>query len=211
MLPGRSSFSRWPVPASLFLEDVDDLLKRLFALSVAQDISSLEKYGSIILEFNRNGGELPSTLQFCHEVAHVGGQGFKNYCLLILLDHRKNLCLQFLPAWWLTRAGSRLRSRASVLLVNTFSVIVAISRAHCRPGFVKGGCCGCRTSLAILITAVKVVLTWVHHGTKFVLHFLSVFDIVRCSSCTIFATREALLVYLELRWLGRQVDVRARA
>ena len=36
----------------LFLEDVDNHLKRLFALRVAQDISSLEKYGSILLEFN---------------------------------------------------------------------------------------------------------------------------------------------------------------
>ena len=37
---------------NLFLEDIVNLLKRLFALSVAQDISSLEKYGSILLEFN---------------------------------------------------------------------------------------------------------------------------------------------------------------
>ena len=51
-LPGRSSICGWPVPASLFLEDVVNLLKRLFALSVAQDIPSLEKYGSILLEFN---------------------------------------------------------------------------------------------------------------------------------------------------------------
>ena len=65
--------------ASLFLEDVVNLLKRLFALRVAQDISSLEKYGSILLEFNRNGGEQPSTLKFCHEVAHVGKQGFENF------------------------------------------------------------------------------------------------------------------------------------
>ena len=163
------------------------------------------------MEFNRNGGELPTTFKFCHEAAHVGKQGYENFWLLILLDRRKNLCLQFFPAWRLTRAGSRLGSRASVLLVYPILVIGAISRAPCRPGFVQGGCCGCRTALAILITAVNVVLTWVHHGTKFVLHFLSVFDVVRCSSCTSFATRGALLVYLELMWLGRQVDVRARA
>ena len=63
----------------LFLEDVVNLLKRLFALRVAQDISSLEKYGSIILEFNRNGGELPSTNKFCHEIAHVSKQSFENF------------------------------------------------------------------------------------------------------------------------------------
>ena len=36
----------------LCLEDFVNLLKRLFALSIAQDISSLEKYGGILLEFN---------------------------------------------------------------------------------------------------------------------------------------------------------------
>ena len=89
----------------LFLEDVDNLLKRLFALRVAQDISSLEKYGSILLEFNRNGGELPSTHKFCHEIVHVGKQGFENFWLLIPLYCLKNLCLQLLPGWILTRAG----------------------------------------------------------------------------------------------------------
>ena len=63
------------------------------------------------MEFNRNCGELPSTLKFCHEVAHVGKQGFENFCLLILLDRRKNLCLQFLPAWRLSRARSQLGGR----------------------------------------------------------------------------------------------------
>ena len=111
VLPGRSSICGGPGPASLFLEEVVDLLKRLFALRVAQDISSLEKYGSILLEFNRNGGELPSTLQFCHEVLHVGKQGFENFCLLILLYRRKHLCLQLLPGWRLTRPGSRLGGR----------------------------------------------------------------------------------------------------
>ena len=74
----------------LFLEDVVDLLKRLFALRVTQDISSLEKYGSIILEFNRNGGELPSTNKFCHEIAHVSKQSFENFWPLIFLYRLKN-------------------------------------------------------------------------------------------------------------------------
>ena len=78
---------------NLFLEDIVNLLKRFSALSVAQDISSLEKYGSILLEFNRNGGKLPSTHKFCHEIAHVGKQGFKNFLLLISLYCLKNLCL----------------------------------------------------------------------------------------------------------------------
>ena len=89
----------------LFLEDIVNLLKRLFALRVAQDISSLEKYGSILLEFNRNGGELPSTHKFCHEIVHVGKQGFENFWLLILLYCLKNLCLQLLPGRRLIRSG----------------------------------------------------------------------------------------------------------
>ena len=97
----------------LFLEDVVNLLKRLFALSVAQDISSLEKLGSILLEFNRNSGELPSTIKFCHEIAHVGKQGFENFWLLILLYCLKNHYLQLRPGWRLTRAGSRLRGRCA--------------------------------------------------------------------------------------------------
>ena len=109
VLPGRSSICGWPVPASLFLEDVVDLLKRHFAVSFTQDISSLEKHGGILLKFNRNGGELPSMLKFCHEVAHVGKQVFENFWLLILLDRLKNLCLQYLPGLRLTLAGSRLR------------------------------------------------------------------------------------------------------
>ena len=68
-----------PVPAShsLCLELVDDLLKQLFALRVAHHISSLEKHGSILLELDRNVVELPNTLFFCHEVAHVGQMLFK--------------------------------------------------------------------------------------------------------------------------------------
>ena len=89
----------------LALEDVVNLLKRLFALTVAQDISSLEKCGSIILEFNRNGGELPSTHKFVHEILHVGKQGLENDCLLIPLYCLKNLCLQLLPGRRLTHAS----------------------------------------------------------------------------------------------------------
>ena len=96
--------------ASLLLEDVVNLLECLFALRVAQDISSLEKYGSILLEFNRNGVELPSTLKFCHEIADVDKPGFENFHLLILLYCLKNLCLQMSPGWLLTRVGSRLGS-----------------------------------------------------------------------------------------------------
>ena len=72
----------------LFLEDVVNLLKRLLALRVAQDISSLEKHGSILLEFNRNGGELPSKLNVCHEVAYVVKQVFEFFCLPIPSDRR---------------------------------------------------------------------------------------------------------------------------
>ena len=99
----------------LFLEDVVNLLKRLFALRVAQDISSLEKYGSILLEFNRNGGELPSTHIFCHEIVHFGVQGFENFWLLILLYCLKNFCLQLLPGRRLIRAGLLLKSSCSCL------------------------------------------------------------------------------------------------
>merc|ERR1719266_1520382 len=143
VLPGRSSICRWPVPASLFLEDVVDLLKRLLALRVAQDISSLEKYGGILLEFNRDGGELPSTLNFSHEVAHVGKQGFEHFWLLVLLDRRKNLCLQFLPGWlvvvvshvraWITRVihlcnwlTLAMQIEHAVLLRNIWLVIVKL-------------------------------------------------------------------------------------
>ena len=92
----------------LFLEDVVNLLERLLAIRVAQDISSLEKHGSIILKFNRKSGELSSTYKFCHEVAHVGKQGFEKNRLLILLNRRKNPCLQLLPFLRQTLAGSRL-------------------------------------------------------------------------------------------------------
>ena len=89
----------------LVLEDVINQLKCLFALSVAQDVSSREKYGSILLESDRNGVELPSLLNFCHEIEHVGKQGFENFWLLILLYCLKNLCLQLLPGRRLTSAG----------------------------------------------------------------------------------------------------------
>ena len=128
VLPGRSSICGWPGPASLLLEDVVDLLKRLFALSVAQDISSLEKHGSILLELNRDGGELPSTLQFCHEVAHVGKQGFENFCLLILLYCLEHLCLQLRPGWRLTRPGSRLGGRRAWTAAHVVFVLRLVHR-----------------------------------------------------------------------------------
>ena len=46
------------------------------------------------------------TLKLSHEFAHVGKQGFENVCSLILLDCLKNLCLQLLPGWRLSCAGS---------------------------------------------------------------------------------------------------------
>ena len=88
----------WLVPASLRLEGVDNLLKRLFTLRVAHDISSLEEHGCILLEVHRDVGELPSTLKFSYEVAHVGKQGFENLWLLLLLYCINNHCLQLLPA-----------------------------------------------------------------------------------------------------------------
>ena len=100
----------------LVLEDVVNLLKRLFALRIAQDISSLKEYGGILLEFNRNGGELPSTLKFCHVVAHFSKQGLENFWLLIFLDCHKNLRLQFLPAWRLTSWSSARVESTHVLL-----------------------------------------------------------------------------------------------
>lgn len=52
-------------------------------------------------------------------------------------------------------------------------------------------------------------LTWIHHGTKFVLHLLCLFDVVRCYTClaTCWVAYTLLGVYFEL--LGRQIDVRA--
>ena len=112
----------WPVPASLFFEDVVNLLKCLFALTVAQNISSLEKYGSILLEFNRDGGELPSPLNFCHEVAHVGKQGFEYDLLLIFLYCFMNHWLQLRPAWRLTCARSRLWGRCVRAKAHTLAI-----------------------------------------------------------------------------------------
>ena len=122
-MPVRSSICDSPVLSSLFFEGVVDLLKRIFALWIAQDISSLEKYGSILLEFNWNVGELPSTLTFCHEAAHFGKYGFENFWLFILLDRRKNPCLQFLPAWRLTRAGSHLGGKHSLTTAHNVLVL----------------------------------------------------------------------------------------
>ena len=142
--PAKTELNLWlaPVPASLFLEDVVNLLKRLFALNVAQDISSLEKDGSILLELNRNFGELPSTLKFGHEVAHVVKQGFENIRLPILFDSRKYLCLQFVPVWrwtprlvdslasWITRVSSMLVVVIrACLLTRAISMLVVAIRA----------------------------------------------------------------------------------
>ena len=113
ILPRRSSICGRPLPASLVLEDVVDLLERLFALSFAQDSSSGEKYGSIFLECDRNAVDRPSALSHRHEIGYFDEQGFEVFWLLVLLDRRKNLCLQFLPAWQLFHAGSRLGGRCT--------------------------------------------------------------------------------------------------
>ena len=93
----------------MVLAEIADLLKRLLAVSFAQDSSPREESGSIVLECDRDGVELLSALHFLNEIAHFGLQGFEMFWLLILLDRRKNLCLQWLPAWRLTHAGSQLR------------------------------------------------------------------------------------------------------
>ena len=95
----------------LVLEGVVNKLKCLFTPGFTQDSSSGEEDGSILLEFNRNGVKLPSTLKFCHEITHVGKQGFENFWLLIVFYCLKNLCLQLSPGWWLTLAGSLLGGR----------------------------------------------------------------------------------------------------
>ena len=82
----------------LVLEDVVDHLKILFALVVAQDSSSGEEYGSIVLESDRNGVERLGANLLYHEIAHVSKQFFENFWLVILLDRSMNLCLQFLPS-----------------------------------------------------------------------------------------------------------------
>ena len=75
----------------------------------------LEKHDSILLESDRHGAELPSPLKFCHVIARVGKQGFENFWLLILVDRRKNPCIQLPPGWRLTRAGLSLKVRALLL------------------------------------------------------------------------------------------------
>ena len=126
LLPGRQL---------LCLDDAVNLLKRLFALNFAQDISSLEKHGSILLELNRNGGELPSTYNFCHEIVHVDRQGLEHNWLVILVYCLKNHCLQLRPGRRLTRAGSRLRGRRAWTIAHAVLVLqlvhhhVVISRS----------------------------------------------------------------------------------
>ena len=83
--------------ASLVLKDVANQLKGLFAPGFAQDSSSGEKLRSIVLELNRNGVKLLSTLEFCHEILHIGKQGLKFFWLLIKLYCFMNFRLQLCP------------------------------------------------------------------------------------------------------------------
>ena len=87
------------MPASLGLEGVVDSLKRLFALSLAQEISSGKEEVSIVLEFDRDIVELLITLSFINEIVHFGNQGFESFWLLILLDRCSNLLLQVRPVF----------------------------------------------------------------------------------------------------------------
>ena len=80
------------------------------------------------MEFNRNRGELPSTHKFCHEIVHVGEQGFENLWLLIPLYCLNNLCLQMLPGRRLNRAGCTLASIAHTLRRLPHAVKVAVGR-----------------------------------------------------------------------------------
>ena len=113
----------WPVPASLFLEDVDNLLKWRFAITIGYLPSSWEKQGSVVLESNWYGVELPSPLKFCHKLAHVGKPGSENFILGILFYCVKNLWLQLRPVLRLTRAGSRLGGFRTCSTVDTVLVL----------------------------------------------------------------------------------------
>ena len=74
------------VGSLLVLEGVANLLKRLFALRIAQDSSSGEKYGSIVLELNRYFVELLSSNKFIYAFKHLVMQLFEISRLRILLD-----------------------------------------------------------------------------------------------------------------------------
>ena len=100
-------------PASLILEAVVNHLKCFLAPGIAQDSSSGEKNGSIILEFYRDGVKLPNTLSFLNEIEHLIKQVLKYSYLLILLYCLKNPCLQLSPGLLHTRAGSWLGSWGS--------------------------------------------------------------------------------------------------
>ena len=99
VLPEQSSICGWRVTASLVLEGVVDFLKRLFAVSLAQEISSGKEDVSIVLEFDRDVVELLITLSFINEIVHFGDQGFENFWLLILLDRITNPLLQVRPVF----------------------------------------------------------------------------------------------------------------
>ena len=107
---------------SLALEGVVDLLELLFALWIAQNISSLKKYGSVFLEFNRNGVELPIINKVFHEILHFFIQVCENFCRCVFIDRLKNFWFQLLPGQWLigsrltTHAGSRLTCAGSRLV-----------------------------------------------------------------------------------------------
>ena len=95
-------------------EDVVDKLKLLFALFVAQHISSLEKQGSIFLESDFDVVVLPSFLNIFHESHHSHQQIMESCFLGIVLYRLKNLCLQALPSLQLTCARSRLGIRRAL-------------------------------------------------------------------------------------------------
>ena len=82
------------------------------------------------MESNCYGGELPSTLKFCHVIAHVGKQGFENLWLLILLHCLKNPCLQLLPSLRLTCAGSRLGVRRASTTAYTVLFLQLVLHPH---------------------------------------------------------------------------------
>ena len=106
-----------PVPASLVLKEVANLLKRLFAPSVAQDSSFGEKSSSIILELNRDGVELTIKLSVVNELLHIIVQAIEDILLLIFLDCSKNLWLQFRPFLRHIHAESIMGRRATTLYV----------------------------------------------------------------------------------------------
>ena len=94
----------------LVLKGVVDHLKRLFAPSVGQEIPSIEKYFSIVLELNRQIViELPITNKVFGETEHFGMQVFENFWWIVILDRLINHFLEFCPGGCrLTHTGSQL-------------------------------------------------------------------------------------------------------